>query len=215
MSQVHEIAIREVKAGKGASFRTRRQEFIEVLKRQPGVGADREFESFMALPEPDDAGVFIGMTTYDSLADNAAIQRRPGVVWRFLRFASTMKLKAYVYVRPVEGPPFDLAAVATGPGEVLELAVRRVDPGVGADFDRARREFLGLLERQDGVSSTWEFEVVKGKKAAGLTVGMTVYESREALDAVMGRIMADPITQAYFARFEPVAIQYATSTTNT
>ena len=41
---------------------------------------------------------------------------------------------------------------------------------------------------------------------------MTVYESQDAVQAVMGSILEDPITQAYFATFTPVALQYATST---
>lgn len=43
---------------------------------------------------------------------------------------------------------------------------------------------------------------------------MTVYESQDAVQAVMGSILEDPITQAYFATFTPVALQYATSTSS-
>ncbi|MCB1007132.1 MAG: hypothetical protein KDB35_23315 [Acidimicrobiales bacterium] len=186
--------------------------FIETLSRQRGVGADREFESFLALPEPDPTEVFIGMTTYDSLRANARIQRNPKVVWDFLRFARTMDLKAYVYVRPVEGPPFDLARLAARPGEVLEVGVRRVtDP---AGFDATRPPFIELLSGQPGVGDSWELEVVKGKDTAGLTVGMTVYQDRQAADAAIGALREHPTTAAYFATFEPVALQYATSTTN-
>lgn len=212
MSDVHEIAIRKVKPGMAERFRQRRSEFIEVLTTQPGAGTDREFESFLALPEPDDGEVFIGMTTYADLAANARIQRNPRVVWRFLRFSRTMDLKAYLYVTPIEGPPFDLAGLASEPGQVLEVAVRRVTDR--ERFDQARRPFVDLLSSQAGVRDSWEFEVVKGKDTDGLTVGMTVYDGREALDGVLGGIMADPVTAAYFATFEPVALQYATATTN-
>ncbi|MCB1017975.1 MAG: hypothetical protein KDB10_23015 [Acidimicrobiales bacterium] len=152
------------------------------------------------------------MTTYDSLRANARIQRNPKVVWDFLRFARTMDLKAYVYVRPVEGPPFDLARLAARPGEVLEVGVRRVtDP---AGFDATRPPFIELLSGQPGVGDSWELEVVKGKDTAGLTVGMTVYQDRQAADAAIGALREHPTTAAYFATFEPVALQYATSTTN-
>lgn len=212
MSEVHEIAIRKVKPGMGEPFRQRRSQFIEVLTAQAGAGTDREFESFLALPEPDDGEVFVGMTTYAGLAENAKIQRNPRVVWRFLRFARTMDLKAYLYVTPIEGPPFDLADLASEPGQVLEVAVRRVTDR--ERFDRARRPFVDLLSSQAGVRDSWEFEVVKGKDADDLAVGMTVYDSREALDGMQGSIMGDPVTAEYFATFEPVALQYAVATTS-
>jgi len=210
--EVHEIAIRKVKPGKATEFRQRRSAFIKVLKQQPGAGTDREFESFLAMPEPDDTEVFIGMTTYDSLQANAKIQRNLRVVWNFLRFARTMDLKAYVYVQPTEGPSFDLAQLATQPGQVLEVGVRRVKDR--ARFDATRPPFIELLSQQPGVADSWEFDVVKGKNADGLTVGMTVYDHRDAAEAAIGTLLEHPTTQAYFATFEPVALQYATSTTN-
>jgi hypothetical protein len=207
MSPVHEIAVRSVKPGRSEAFRTRRRQFIDVLTTQAGVGTDREFQSFQALPEPDPTEVFIGMTTYDGLAANARVQRNPRLLWRFMSFARTMDLKAYVYVEPTEGPAFDLAALAAEPGQVLELAVRRVaDP---AAFNAARKDFLARLDEQPGVLGSWEFRVVKGRKTDGLTVGMTVYESQDALQTVFGALMPEPVTQAYFATFEPVAVQYA------
>ena len=210
--KVHEIAIRKVKPGKADQFRERRAAFIKILKQQPGAGTDREFESFLAMPRPDDTDVFIGMTTYDSLTANAKIQRNIRVVWNFLRFARTMDLKAYVYVQPTEGPPFDLARLAAQPGQVLEVGVRRVTDR--PRFDTTRRAFIDLLSEQPGVGESWEFEVVKGKKTDGLTVGMTVYDSRQAAEAAIGTLLEHPTTQAYFGTFEPVALQYATSTTN-
>lgn len=209
---VHEIAIRKVKPGKEQLFRQRRAAFIRVLKQQPAARDDREFASFLAMPTPDQTAVFIGMTTYDSLGANAAIQRNPRVVWNFLRFARTMDLKAYLYVQPTEGPTFDLGDLASQPGQVLEVGVRRVTDR--ARFDATRPAFIDLLSRQPGVRDSWEFRVVKGKNADDLTVGMTVYDNREATEAVIASIIDDPLTQAYFATFEPVALQYATSTTN-
>lgn len=212
MGPIHEIAIRKVKPAKTEQFRERRAAFISVLKAQSGAGVDREFESFLAMPEPDDTEVFIGMTTYDDLKANARIQRNPKVVWRFLRFARTMDLKAYVYVRPIEGPTFDLATLASAPGQVLEVGVRRVTDR--ARFDTTRPAFIELLSSQPGVRDSWEFEVVKGKDTENLTVGMTVYDDRAAAERIIGTILDDPVTTSYFATFEPVALQYATSTTN-
>lgn len=209
---IHEIAVRQVKPGKDHRFRKARAAFISVLKRQPGVLADREFESFRAMPEPDLREVFIGMTTYASAKANAKVQRTPSVLWRFLAFARTMSLKAYLYVRPTEGPPFDLATLAAEPGQVLEVGVRRVTDRAG--FDRLRTGFVQLLSSQPGVLDSWEFEVVKGKNIEGLSVGMTVYESEAALDAATTAVMREPITAAYFATFDPVALQFARSVSN-
>lgn len=211
--RVHEIAIRKVKPGKGEEFRQRRAAFIRLLKEQPGARADREFESFLAMPEPDDTEVFIGMTTYDSLKANAKIQRNMRIVWRFLRFARTMDLKAYVYVQPTEGPAFDLSSLAASDGQVLEVGVRRV---IDAErFDATRTAFLELLAQQPGVRDSWEFRVVKGKNAEGLTVGMTVYDDRQAAERAVGNLLEHPVTQEYFGTFDPVALQYATSVDNT
>lgn len=213
-NQVTEIAVRQVKPGKLATFKKRRANFIKTLKQQPGIIADREFASFYALPEPDETEVFIGMTTYDSLAAQAKIQRNFGVLFKFLPFMMTMKLKAYVYVQPTEGPTFNLKTLAAGPGQVLEVAVRRVEAAKQAEFGRTRQAFIELLSRQDGTLESYEFNVVKGNNADGLTVGMTVYESQEAFQQVSQNIMQDPVTQSYFATFTPVAVQYAVSATN-
>ncbi|MEZ5258654.1 MAG: hypothetical protein R2705_17685 [Ilumatobacteraceae bacterium] len=148
------------------------------------------------MPQPDDTEVFIGMTTYDSLAANAKIQRNPRVVWRFVRFARTMDLKAYVYVQPTEGPLLRLSPNLR-PGQVLEVGVRRVKDR--SRFDTTRPAFIELLTEQPGVGASWEFEVVKGKNTDNLTVGMTVYDSRNAAQAAIGTLLEHPTTQAYFA----------------
>jgi hypothetical protein len=213
MSNVIEIAVRRVKPGKETIFRSRRSDFITILKQQRGVNSDREFASFHALPTPDDSEVFIGMTDYDDLKTVARIQRRLGVVWRFLRFSWTMDLKAYVFATQTEGPTLDLATLAAGDGQVLEVAVRRVaNP---TNFDAARKRFVDLLSEQDGVLESYELAPVKGKNIEDVTIGMTVYASRKAFEAASGTLMADPITQEYFTTFEPVAVQYAVATTNT
>lgn len=213
-NQVTEIAVRQVRPGKLATFKKRRANFIKALKKQPGIITDREFASFYALPKPDETEVFIGMTTYESLAAQSKIQRNLGILFKFLPFMMTMNLKAYVYVQPTEGPTFDLKRLAASPGQVLEVAVRRVDAAQQAEFGRTRQAFIQLLSRQDGVLESYEFNVVKGNNANGLTVGMTVYESQAAFQQVSQNIMQNPLTQSYFATFTPVAVQYATSATN-
>lgn len=211
---VTEIAVRQVKAGQLDTFKKRRANFVSTLKQQPGIIADREFESFYALPQPDETAVYIGMTTYESAAAQAKIQRKPGILFKFLPFMMTMSLKAYLYVQPIKGPPFNLKTLAAKPGQVLEVAVRRVESSKASQFNDARQKFVELLSQQPGALESYEFRVVKGNKIDGLTVGMTVYESQAAFQQISSSIMQNPITQAYFGTFSPVAVQYAVSTTN-
>lgn len=213
MANVIEIAVRRVKPGKETAFHSRRSDFITILKQQSGVNADREYASFHALPTPDESEVLIGMTDYDDLKTVARIQRRLGVLWRFLRFSRTMDLKAYVFATQTEGPTLDLATLAAGDGQILEVAVRRVTNR--SDFDAARKRFVDLLSGQDGVLESYELAPVKGKNIEAMKIGMTVYASMESFEAASSTLMADPITQEYFATFEPVAVQYAVSTNNT
>lgn len=41
-----------------------------------------------------------------------------------------------------------------------------------------------------------------------------MYDNREAAEAAIADLLDHPTTRAYFDTFEPVALQYATSTTN-
>ncbi|MDX2284928.1 MAG: hypothetical protein NW241_12245 [Bacteroidia bacterium] len=206
---VIEIAVRKVKDGMKEDFIARRTDFITVLKAQDGVSNDREFQSFYSLPEPDQQEVFIGMTQY---ATGKTVGKMQGkVLSKFMKFAKTMDLKAYVFVQPAAGGAFDLGTLAAKPGQVLELAVRRVKPGQEDAFQSSRKAFVTWLGGQAGVAGSWEFKVVGGKDTEGLTVGMSVYESQEAFQAIAGQVQSLPEAGAYFSTFEPVALQYAVS----
>ncbi|MDX1905481.1 MAG: hypothetical protein SF053_00495 [Bacteroidia bacterium] len=209
---VFEIAVRKVKDGMKENFVASRADFITALKAQDGVSNDREFQSFYALPEPDQQEVFIGMTQYATGQTVGKVQGN--VLGKFMKFAKTMDLKAYVFVQPIEGGTFDLGKLAAKPGQVLELAVRRVKPGQEAAFQSSRSAFVSWLNGQAGVAGSWEFKVVGGKDVEGLTVGMSVYESQEAFQAIAGKVQSLPEAGAYFSTFDPVALQYAISASN-
>lgn len=211
---VTEIAIRLVKDGMNGEFKDTRKNFITVLKEQKGVLADREFQSFYALPKPDEREVFIGMTDYETYKTVGKVQGKMGVVSKFLKFKKTMDLKAYVFVQQTEGPKFNLKTLAAGNGEILEIGVRRVKPGMEKEFNEYRKQFVDLLSSYDGVKESYEFTVVGGKDIEGLTVGMTVYESKEAFMKLAEPIMKEEITQKYFSTFDVVASQFALSTSN-
>lgn len=207
---VYEIAVRQVKEGKKADFETARAAFIEKLVLQKGVSNDREFSSFYSLPTPDTRETYVGMTQYESYQTPKKVQSNMGVVSKFMAFKKTMDLKAYVFVQKVEGGDFDLSALAKKPGQVLEVAVRRVKPGEEARFDQMRKAFVGKLDKQDGVVASWEFKVVGGQDTEGLTVGMTVYESQEKFQKI-GEATQSWAESAFFGTFVPVALQYAVS----
>lgn len=205
---IYEIAVRQVKDGQKDAFEEAREQFIDALTAQEGVSNDREFKSFYAMPSPDEREVFIGMTEYASLETLGAIQQHATVEEKFGAFAQTMDLKAYVFVQPIEGGTFDLGQLATKPGQVLEIAIRRVKGDLDA-FHTARKQFVAKLDATDGVVASWEFAVVAGQDTDNLTVGMTVYESQEKFMAISEQAQSWP-EAAFFGMIEPVAIQYAT-----
>lgn len=206
---VFEIAVRKVKDGQKEAFTAARTNFISALTAQEGVSNDREFQSFYALPAPDEQEVFIGMTQYATSKTVGKVQSK--VMGKFMPFAKTMDMKAYVFVQPQEGGTFDLGKLASRPGQVLELAIRRVKPGQEAAFQASRKEFVSWLGQQPGVAGSWELKVVGGRDTEGLTVGMSVYESQEAFQAIAGKVQALPEAGKYFGTFDPVALQYAVS----
>lgn len=210
---VYEIAVREVKEGQFEEFKLRRADFITWLKAQDGVKADREFESFYAMPE-NDGQVFTGMTEYESFKTPGKIQSKMGALKRFPKFAKTMDAKAYVFVQPIEGPEFNLKTLAKGDGEVLEIAIRRVKPGMEDEFNMYRKEFVALLSSQNGVMESYEFKVVGGKDLEGLTVGMTVYKDKATMMGLMQTIMGHEITQKYLSTFDMVTGQYVVNSSN-
>lgn len=208
---VYEIAVRQVIDGKKADFELARTTFIETLIKQDGVSNDREFASFYALPEPDKREVFIGMTEYANYKIPGKVQNNWGVVSKFMKFKKTMDIKAYVFVQPIEGEKFNLASLASKPGQVLELAIRRVKPGQKAAFDSSRTGFVNWLNKQEGVVGSWELKVVGGKDTEGLTVGISVYENQNVFQAIASKVQQLPEAGAYFSTFDPVALQYAAS----
>lgn len=99
-------------------------------------------------------------------------------------------------------------------GQVLELAVRRVKDGQDAAFQSSRKAFVNWLNGEDGVVGSWEFKVVGGKDIDGMTVGMSVYESQAAFQAIAGKVQTLPEAGAYFSTSDPVVLQYAFSINN-
>lgn len=206
-----EIAVRIVKDGQKNEFETARANFIEKLTSQEGVSNDREFQSFYALPKPDEKDVFIGMTEYAGQDTIQNIQNNGEVMGAFGEFAKTMDLKAYVFAKQTEGKPIDLATLAAQEGQILEVGVRRMHKGKDKEFNEYRKQFVDLLSSYEGVLESYEFAVVAGQDTENLSVGMTVYKDKDSLMKLIEPIMKEEVTGKYFSTFDVVASQFAFS----
>ena len=83
-----------------------------------------------------------------------------------------------------------------------------------SQFNEYRKKFVELLSSYEGVKESYELKVVGGKDIDGLSVGMTVYKTKEAFMKLAEPIMKEEITQKYFSTFDVVASQFSFSTTN-
>ncbi len=212
-NKVHEIAVRVVKPGKEEPFVRRRSAFIQKLKAQKGVLVDREFESLVAVPTPDDRQVFIGMTTYENLATVNRVQMTPGVMFKFIPFFMQMSLKAYVFCEQTGGPELELDRLGAD-GKLVQIWVRRTAPGGFAKFQAAHEAFFTEFTTQEGIGPHYELKVVKGNHIDGLTVGITEYASEDAMAGAFDAFENHDATIAYFDTFEPVAVQFAKLASN-
>jgi hypothetical protein len=181
---VVEIAIRRLNEGQDLTeFEAARDAFVALLTMQPGVGTDREFESFLdySVFTPPTPPVFIGMTQYDSMADFMAAGDAVGASAEAGAFFSTFTPELFTILVPLEaGGAVDLAGVAARSEQVLEVAVRDLsgypafDP---IDYADKRDAFLALLAEQPGFVAEYQWTSALDPN---LAVGMTVYESAGA-----------------------------------
>ena len=213
-NSVWELAIRHVKSGQLTAFQAARKKFLSQWKQSPGVLADREFASFMALPKPDEREVFIGMTewsdvkTYGAASGSFFGDKTSQKFQDAMAFVGSFDRKVMVMIRQIEGPQASLVTLAAGDGQVLEVAVRKPKAGVSlAAFHEARRAYAKALTSKKGVLVNFEFEVVSDNPE-GLTVGMTAYSDKPTFQAAMAAVNAEPVAGAFFGVIEPVALQF-------
>lgn len=208
---VTELAVRRMlPAGSVDSFSAARERFVERLRARPGVRLDREFAAIVdfqtfGAPEP---GVFVGMTEYDSIAafENAGLALGSSEEAR--AFFSEFTPIVFTALRPLDGAEYDLSAVAAVPGQVLEIAHRDLsayadfDP---ASYDAARTAFLDDLRTQAGVVAEYQWQSMLD---ANLVVGMTVYESVAAFQALAASPFLGSATATVFVGGYPPASGY-------
>ena len=185
---VTELAIRSVTATLPA-FEAAREAFLAALTQQPGVDADREFVAVLdgSTFAPPEETVYVGMTQYASAEAFAAAGAALGSGELAGTFFGTFAPIVFTALRPLDpNDVYDLTAVASGAGHLLEIAVRdlsRYDAFDRADYDAKRLAFLEVLSARPGVVAEYQWVSIL---EPDLVVGMTVYESVEVFQGLAG-----------------------------
>lgn len=210
---VTEIAVRQLNQGQDIDdFEQARDNFVALLKGQEGVNADREFSAFLdfstfTAPEPP---VFIGMTAYENLEAFMAASEALEQSEKAAAFFATFNPKAFTALRPLSSDDsYDLTAIASTAGQVLEVAVRdfsNYENFDQADYAMKRDTFLEELIQQDGVVAEYQWVSVLDPNIA---VGMTVYESAEAFQTVASSAFAQSEVAVAFAGGYPAIAGFA------
>ncbi len=209
---VTELAIRRLNEGQDVeAFAEARDALVAVLTAQEGVGADREFASFLdfstfAPPEPP---VYIGMTEYDNIGVFAGLAETLGTAPEAGAFTATFAPEVFTALRPLDpNDRYELSMIAAEPGQALEIATR--DLSQYADFDAVdyaskRDAFLAGLAEQDGFVAEYQWVSVIDPN---IVVGMTVYESAEAFQTIATSEFAGSPVSTEFADAYPAIAGY-------
>lgn len=176
-----------------------------------GSIASRHFRSFYALPQPDNVPVYVLVYQWaerdtlplavNHLTNTAAIRA----------LLDAADIVALVLTEQIEGDAIDVSRLAAEPGQVLEVAVRRIKADQEAEFEAQRRAFVSRLDAKTAVIASYELKAVLGNRPERLTVGLTVYRDVESFQQLAAEIMADPATMPYFATFDAEALKYTQS----
>lgn len=78
---------------------------------------------------------------------------------------------------------------------VLEIAIRKVKEGQDEAFVNARTAFISKLKAQEGIQKDWEFKsffTMPEPDNTDVFVGMTRYESAEAMQNIANNLMQSP-----------------------
>lgn len=98
---------------------------------------------------------------------------------------------------------------------VLEIAIRSVKEGQNETFANARTAFISKLKAEKGIEKDWEFKsffTMPEPDKTDVFVGMTRYESAEAMQAIANNLLQSPEAGQFFSSFDMkafVAVQPA------
>ncbi|MEM9521997.1 MAG: hypothetical protein AAGA37_21995 [Actinomycetota bacterium] len=179
------LIVRSV-TGELDTFIETRDAYVADLEAQDGIVHDREFLPFLSFstfsqPEPP---VYIGLTSGESLPQfgAAADAVDPALAGAYF---PTFGIEVFGILQPLEsGSPVDISAIATEPGQVLEVAWRDLSAYENFDpaaYETARDAYLAELASMEGFVEEYQWVSADG---GSLAVGMTVYESADAFQAI-------------------------------
>lgn len=212
---VTEIAVRRLNESQAVGeFANVRDAFVALLKEQPGVGTDREFAAFLSLSTfaPPEPAVFIGMTEYENLDAFMAAGQALGDAPETGAFFGAFTPQAFTALRPLDpADRYDLATIASEAGQVLEIAVRdfsTYENFNASDYENKLNIFLPALAEQPGFVAEYQWVSVVDPNIA---VGMTVYESAEAFQAIASSdFLANPAYTDMLSNYPPI-VSYVSS----
>lgn len=176
-----------------------------------GFLASRHFKSFHALPQPDTTPVYVMIYQWKE-ANTIQVARDYIVNTQALNnLIVSADISAFALTEQIEGDAIDVNSLGAEPGQVLEVAVRRIKADQEVAFDAQRRDFVSRLDAKPEVITSYELKAVMGDNPERLTVGLTVYRDQAAFQQLAAEIMADPATMPYFATFDAEALKYTQS----
>lgn len=207
---VFELAIRRVNSGVSISeFTSARDAFVAKLMSQEGTSNDREvqpFFNYLGSDLPLDS-IYIGLTQYENLATYNSLGQTLSSSSEAASFFSTFSPIVFEALQPLEGySPVDLSRVAPlETGQVLEIAIRDLStyPNFNqADYETARDAFLKKLSQQNGFVREIQWKSVLNPT---IVVGMTVYESQQAVIAINSdaSFTGSPETTTFIGNYPP------------
>jgi len=131
----------------------------------------------------------------------------------FFPFTSLLSVGLAVLMSCAQGPNqtdgTDQSQPKSEPGmeprSVMEIAIRKVKEGQEDAFATARTTFIHTLKMQEGVQKDWEFKsffTMPEPDDTDVFVGMTRYESLEAMQAIAGKLMQSPEAGQFFSTFD-------------
>ena len=88
---------------------------------------------------------------------------------------------------------------------IFEIAIRKVKQSKEKEFRAARSAFIKKLKEQDGIEKDWEFKsffTMPEPDETDVFVGMTRYESPEAMQKIAGQLMQSQEAANFFSTFD-------------
>jgi len=201
---IYELAIQEVKPGMEEAWADRRAAFLDLLGDRDGNEADWTFPAFFTFPEPGPNPVYIGITRWCELEDVGAAAEALMPTAEAQAFFETVNMQAFVQIAPADGESFALEDHINTPGQVIEAAFRRAQPGQEEAYTPARDAFFARVAEQPGYIFHREFVTADGWQA--VLIG---WEDQASFMSALGTLSEMEEMGAFFGVIDVMAYQAA------